>query len=115
MVLFMYGRFQLALSLLSEEEETIIRQKFPQMPKSDMAGAKIKLKKSIELNPNFLDCYITLAYLLMKTNQLNEAYQIVVQGLKLPTFNKSDEIIHNELIKIKDTLFKVSNNKKDTC
>lgn len=111
MVLFMYGRFQLALSLLSEDEETIIRQKFPQIPKLDMAGAKIKLKKSIELNPAFIDCYITLAYLLMKTNQLPEAKQIVELGLKLPTFNKSDEIIHNELIKIKDTLSKATRNK----
>ncbi|KPM09675.1 hypothetical protein QR98_0082160 [Sarcoptes scabiei] len=104
LVLFMQGRFQLALTLLTDEERKILKEKLPEAAEINFGDAEQKLRRSIELNPEFIDCYITLAYLLIKSEKASQAKAIVKRGLEVEIINKSDEMIHKELLKIQKTL-----------
>ncbi|KAH7640057.1 uncharacterized protein LOC124490762 [Dermatophagoides farinae] len=107
LVLFMQGRFQLALSMLSEDEQKIFQKRLGPnvvIPKLNLLDGESKLRRSIELQPDFIDNYITLAYLLIKEHKILDAKQIIEKGLQQQCCNKSDELIRQELLKIKETL-----------
>ena len=100
----MQGRYLLSFHLLDDNEKKSLTEYLGHMPECDIGEAEVKLKKSMELNPNFIDNYITLAYLLIKRQKLDEAKVVVEKGLKVERNNKSDEEIAKELEKINDSL-----------
>ena len=108
MVLFMEGRMHLALLLLTAEEKVVVDKYLASMnitmPAFDATIAEAKLRKSIELNSNSIDSYITLAYLLIKLKKYAEAKEVINQGLTVPRVTKSDHIIAQDMEQLKARL-----------
>lgn len=96
MVLFMEGRFQLALSSLSEEEKAAIKT-YINLPNVNWEEAEAKLRQSLAVNAAFLDGYVTLAYLLFKAKKYAEAKEVILKGLSQPLVTKSDEQMAAEM------------------
>lgn len=99
MVLFMEGRFHLALCTLSEDEKAAIRKDLP-LPDVNWVEAEAKLRESIAINAAFLDGYVTLAYLLVKVKKFAEAKEVILKGLSQQLVTKSDQEVADELKKL---------------
>lgn len=93
----MEGRFQLALSSLTEEEKAAIKAHLPLPANVNWAEAEAKLRQSIATNAAFLDGYLTLAYLLIKAKKYIEAKEVLFKGLQQLVATKSDEQIAAEM------------------
>lgn len=108
LVMFMEGRLQLAMLVLTEEEKNLIKENASQLslPPLNTDLAETKIRKSIELNPSYIDGYITLAYLLVKMNKMVEALEVIEKGLTLPRITKSDELVARDMEKLKASLGK---------
>ena len=104
LVLFMEGRMQLSLLMLSDQEKALVEKEAPNLPKVNPVEAESKLRQAINLDPTSLDGYITLAYVLLKAKKFPEAKQVVDKGLQVQQFTKSDEAIHNDLQKLSTLL-----------
>ena len=104
----MEGRLNLALMLLTAEERAAIEQHLNSLnmtiPLVDLSSSENKLRKAIELNPNALDCYITLAYLLVKSKKFAEASEVIDKGLTVPRVTKSDEVLAKDMEHLKARL-----------
>ena len=96
----MQGRLQLALSAMSDEEKSIIGQQTP-LPEMNWDVAEAKLRESIERNPNFIDGYNTLSYLLLKCKKYADARAMVEKGLTIDRITKWDDVIAKELENLK--------------
>lgn len=106
MVLFMEGRFHLALCTLSEEEKAAIRNTVP-LPDVNWAEAEAKLRESIAINATYLDGYITLAYLLVKVKKYAEAKEVILKGLSQQLVTKSDQELAEELKNLQSRINKL--------
>ena len=94
----MEGRFQLALSSLTEEEKAAIKAHLPHLPPTvNWAEAEAKLRESIAANAAFLDGYLTLAYLLIKAKKYVDAKEVILKGLQQMVTTKSDEQMAAEM------------------
>ena len=103
MVLFMEGRFQLALSALTEEEKAAIKAQFP-LPNVNWAEAEAKLRESIALNAAYLDGYVTLVYLLIKAKKYLKAKEVILNGLSQALVTKSDEEMAAEMKRLQQRI-----------
>lgn len=94
----------MALASLREAEKKGLEQAMGYMPVIDIELSEKKFRKSLELNPDSVDCYLALIHLLVRTARFDEARKMAEEGLKVNTYTKSDEAIHKELDQIRETL-----------
>ena len=98
MVLFLQGQMQLILFEMRSEEKSILIGSMQNLsfPK-DLSEAEEKLRKSIEINPNFIECYNVLGKVLIRCNKCKEASEVLAKGLTVERMNKTDEAIAREM------------------
>lgn len=105
MVMFMEGGLQLAISTLTAEEKAAIEKQIS-LPSVNLTEAEAKLRQSIAINSSYIDVYATLAYLLVKTKKYVEAKEVILKGLSLELFTKSDQEVAAELKNIQNRINK---------
>jgi len=97
----------LALKSMNEEQKARTQKEATanglQVPPLDLDVAIEKLRKCIQLEPHFIDAYITLAYALRVRNRMPEALQTLDRGLAQERITQSDKALAKDMENLKKT------------
>lgn len=80
-----------------------------------MPLAESKLRRSIEVSPESVASYMTLAMVLLEQNKEKDAGEVVDAGLKQPRTTRSDEYVAEQLQKVKSFLLHQASKPKLFC
>lgn len=89
--MLLQGRFHLALSLITPEVMTEIREQLPQLPEGNLVLAEEKLRAALKQIPEQIDVYLSLVRVLMLVGKFNEANEMIDKGLSVQCTTQSDQ------------------------